>query len=131
MKELRTTYIDANISLYTVPMSGPFIVGYNQQVQRYTVDNSFLPPDKCYLSETHFRSCFKKYMKVYQNNHRYQWFIQDYLIPEIDYHMEAYEDGYQYFKEYLNGSKPFRWHHYFEFHYWKQFIKRILKRIRK
>lgn len=70
-------------------------------------------------------------MKVYQNNHRYQWFIQDYLIPEIDYHMEAYEDGYQYFKEYLNGSKPFRWHHYFEFHYWKQFIKRILKRIRK
>lgn len=127
MKELNTTYIDANISLYTVPMSGPFIMGYNQQVQRYTEDHGYLPPDSRFLSEKHFRSCFVKYMKVYQNNHRYQWFIQEYLLPEIDYHAEAYEEGYQYFGDYLNGSKPFFWHHYFELHYWKQFVKRILR----
>ena len=32
-------------------------------------------------------------------------------------------------KEYLNGSRPFLWHHYFEVHYWKQFVKRILKNL--
>ena len=27
----------------------------------------------------------------------------------------------------LDGKKPFLWHHYFELHYFKQFVKRILK----
>ena len=56
-------------------------------------------------------------------------FMEPYLIPEMDYHLEAYEYGAQFYKEYLNGSRPFLWHHYFEVHYWKQFVKRILKNL--
>lgn len=56
--------------------------------------------------------------------------MEPYLIPEMDYHLEAYEYGAQFFWDYLNGSKPFRWHHYLELHYWKQFIKRILGKLK-
>ena len=31
-----------------------------------------------------------------------------------------------FFGDYLDGKRPFRWHHYFELHYFKQFVKRIL-----
>jgi len=67
-------------------------------------------------------------MKAYQDSHRYHWFIQDYLIDEIDYHAEAYEDSRSFFEEYLDGSTPFFWHHYFELHYWKQAIKKWIRK---
>ena len=28
--------------------------------------------------------------------------------------------------DYLDGKRPFLWHHYFELHYFKQFVKRLL-----
>ena len=31
-----------------------------------------------------------------------------------------------FFGDFLDGKRPFRWHHYFELHYFKQFVKRIL-----
>lgn len=130
IKELQTTYIDANIPIYTVPMTGPFIMGYNDIMQRYASDHGMIPPDPHFYSQKYFRSCFVGYMKSYQDLYRYQWFIEEYLIPEMDYHLEAYEYGSQFYKEYLDGSRPFRWHHYFEFHYWKQSLKRILKKLR-
>ncbi len=47
--------------------------------------------------------------------------------PEIaDSLYEAYEDNYPYFQEYLDGNKPFLPEHYFQIHYWKQFIKRLI-----
>ena len=130
IKELHTTYIDANIPIYTVPMTGPFIMGYNDIVQRYAQDSHMVPPDPRFYSPKYYRSCFVGYMKSYQDLYRYQWFMEEYLIPEMDYHLEAYEYGVQFFGEYLNGSRPFRWHHYFELHYFKQFIKRVLKKLR-
>ena len=130
IKELHTTYIDANISIYTVPMTGPFIMGYNDNMRRYAEDNGLKPPDAHFYSPGYFRSCFIGYMKSYRDLYRYRWFMEPYLIPEMDYHLEAYEHGAQFFWDYLNGSKPFRWHHYLELHYWKQFIKRILGKLK-
>lgn len=127
IKELQVTYIDANIPLYTVPMTGPFIMGYNNIVERYAQDSQMVPPDMCYRSQKYFRSCFVGYMKAYQDLYRYQWFVEEYLLPEMDYHIEAYQYGADFYRDYLNGSRPFRWHHYFEPHYWKQLIKRLLK----
>lgn len=129
IKELQTTYIDANIPLYTVPMTGPFIMGYQDIVERYARDNGLVPPDARFLTRNYFRSCFVGYMKSYQDLYRYQWFMEEYLLTEMDYHLEAYEYGAQFYREYLDGSRPFRWHHYFEIHYWKQWIKRILGKL--
>lgn len=129
IKELQTTYIDANIAIYTVPMTGPFIMGYTDMVQQYVQDNHYLPPDSKFLTKKYFRSCFKGYMNAYADLYHYRWFIEEYLLPEMDYHLEAYEYGYSVFEEYLNGSRPFLWHHYFEVHYWKQFVKRILCKL--
>lgn len=128
IKQLQTTYLDANIPLYTVPMTGPFIMGYNEIVQRYAADNAMVPPDACFYSRKYFRACFVGYMKSYQDLYRYRWFIEEYLLPEMDYHLEAYAYGEEFYREYLNGSRPFRWHHYLEIHYWKQWLKRILKK---
>lgn len=128
IKELQTTYIDANIPIYTVPMTGPFIMGYNNLAELYAKDNGLVPPDSCFRTQKYFRSCFVGYMKSYQDLYHYQWFIEEYLLSEMDYHLEAYEYGAQFYKEYLNGSRPFRWYHYFEFHYFKQFVKRLLRR---
>ena len=111
-------------------MTGPFIMGYNDIVQRYAQDSHMVPPDPRFYSPKYYRSCFVGYMKSYQDLYRYQWFMEEYLLPEMDYHLEAYEYGVQFFGEYLNGSRPFRWHHYFELHYFKQFIKRVLKKLR-
>ena len=128
IKELHTTYIDANIPIYTVPMTGPFIMGYNDIVQRYAQDNGMVPPDEKFLTQRYFRACFVGYMKAYQDLYRYRWFFEEYLVPEMDYHLEAYMDGEAFFRDYLDGSRPFRWYHYFELHYWKQLVKRILRR---
>lgn len=128
IKELQVTYIDANIPIYTVPMTGPFIMGYNDIARRYAADNHMVPPDARFCTKSYFRSCFVGYMKSYQDLYRYQWFIEEYLLPEMDYHLEAYQDGAAFYRDYLNGSRPFLWHHYFELHYWKQFIKRLLRK---
>lgn len=130
MRQLHTTYIDGNLSLYTVPMTGPFMAGYNSIAQRFAADHQYLAPDAQYCSEQYHRNCLKKYMHAYQDLFRYRWFLEDYLIATVDYHYEAYLDGAHFFEDYISGRKPFLWHHYFEFHYWKQFIKRILKRFR-
>ena len=128
MKELNVTYIDGHLSLYTVPMVGPFIMGYTDNMARFSADHGYISPDTQYISKKHYRKCFIKYMKSYQESQRYHWFIQDYLVNEIDYHAEAYEDSRTYFEEYLDGTCPFLWHHYFELHYWKQAIKKFLKK---
>lgn len=127
MRELQVTYIDANIPVYTVDMCGPFIMGYNDCMQHFASDRHFKDPDPKYCTEKHYRNCFVKYMKSYQDMYRYHWYMDNWYAPFADYLYEAYEAGRVYFADYLDGRKPFLWHHYFEFHYWKQFVKRILK----
>lgn len=43
---LQTTYIDANIPIYPVDTSGPFLLGFNDNMQRFAADNNMVPPDR-------------------------------------------------------------------------------------
>lgn len=126
IRELKVTYIDANISLYTIDFVGPFIMGYNENLQRFAADNGYVPPDPKYCTKAHYRKCFIQYMKAYEDLYGYNWFMMDWYTPFAAQLWEAYQDGQKYFGEFLNRSRPFRWYHYLRFHYFKQFIKRVL-----
>lgn len=126
MRQLEAVYIDASIPVYTVDMVGPFIMGYTDCMARFAADNGYAPPAAEYLSEGFLKTCFVRYMKSYQDLYRYQWFMDDWYAEHADYLWEAYEAGHRVFADYLDGRKPFFWHHYFELHYWKQAVKRLL-----
>lgn len=129
MRELNVTYVDAIIPIYTVDFVGPCIVGYTEQMARFAADRGYQPPDEKYTTKKHYKQCFVKYMKAYQDLNRYNWFMQDWYGPFAESLYEGYLAGYEYFSDYLDGNRPFLWHHYLEIHYWKQFIKRCLKAI--
>lgn len=128
MKELQVTYIDANIPLYPIDFVGPFIMGYTPEMQRFAENMGYQPPDDAYLTEAHYKKCFTQYMKAYKDLYNYRWFMGDWYGPFADSLYEGFQAGMAYFGDYLNRKKPYLWHHYFEFHYWKQFVKRLLKR---
>lgn len=126
MKELQVTYVDANIPVYTIDFVGPFIMGYTDELKRFAQDRGYSPPDEKYLTKQHYKRCFVKYYKAYQDLYNYRWFMQDWYGPFTESLIEGFEAGYAFFGDYLNRKRPFLWHHYFEFHYFKQFIKRML-----
>jgi hypothetical protein len=129
IKRLNTTYIDANIGIYPVDLgSGPFIISYKGMLEKYTTDNDYMTPEKKYFSDKFYKYCFKKYMKQYNKIYRYKWFMYDWMINYTDYIYEAYKDSLNYFGDYIKGSKPFKFSQYFNWHYIKQMIKRILNR---
>lgn len=129
VRELQVTSIDANFHLYPVDTCGPYVVGCNRILERYIADNHLNPPDALYCSEKYRDNCFKQYMRSYQDNYRYRWFMADWYPEICDSLFEAYEDNYPYFKEYLDGEKPCLPEHTFQLHYIKQFIKRFLKKL--
>ena len=126
MRGLGVTPIDANFHLYTVDTAGPLMLGYNHILERYISDNGLVPPDKVYCSKKYRDSCFKAYMASYQDNYRYRWHMEPWYPEIADSLYEAYEDNYPYFKEYLDGNRPFLKEHYFQIHYWKQLLKRLI-----
>lgn len=128
MLELDATYIDAHIPIYMVGFAGPIIMGYTDCLQRFALDNGYEAPDKKYLTEKHNKRCFVKYMKAYEDLYGCNWFMPDWYVPFTASLYEGFQAGQACFGDYLNRKKPFRWHHYFELHYWKQLVKRILRR---
>ena len=126
IRELHVIPIDANIPIYPINFVGPFIMGYTPELQRFAEDNGYTPPDEKYLSEKYLKKCFVNYMKAYKDLYRYNWFMYDWYDQFADTMIEAYQAGHKYFGDYLDGKRPFLWHHYFELHYFKQFIKRLL-----
>ena len=127
IRQLQVVPVDANIPIYTINFVGPFIMGYTPELQRFAEDNGYCPPDAKYLTKKYMKKCFVHYMKAYKDLYRYNWYIVDWYAPFADYLIEAYEAGHAFFGEYLDGKRPFLWHHYFELHYFKQFVKRLLK----
>ena len=127
IRELQVVPIDANIPIYPINFVGPFIMGYTPELQRFAEDNGYRAPNPKYLTEKYLKSCFVNYMKAYKDLYRYNWFMYDWYDEFADTMIEAYKIGHSYFGDYLDGKKPFLWHHYFELHYFKQFIKRLLK----
>ncbi|MBO7254515.1 MAG: glycosyltransferase family 61 protein [Clostridia bacterium] len=129
MKNLNVTYIDANFPIYTVNMSGPFIMAYNDKLQKFAKDNHMLPPDSKFLTSKHLNLCFKKYMENYRKEYNYRWYMDDWYVSYADYLWEAYKDGYKQFQDFLSGERPFKINHYFSWRYMKRFIRRALKRF--
>ena len=126
MRDLNVVYIDANIPIYTIDFVGPFIMGYTPELERFANDNGYQPPDEKYLTQKHYKRCFVSYMKAYADLYRYNWYQDDWYGPFSDSLYEGFRAGHAFFGDYLDGKKPFRWHHYFELHYFKQFVKRVL-----
>lgn len=128
MRQLQVTYIDASIPIYPVDFVGPLIMGYTDCLKRFAEDKGYAPPDGQYLTEKHDRRCFVKYMKAYVDLYNCNWFMADWYAPFADSLYEGFQAGQAHFRAYLNRKKPYRWYHYFEFHYWKQFVKRLLNK---
>lgn len=129
IKGLNVTYIDANIAIYPVNLGvGPFILSYKGLLEKYTIDSNALSVDEKYRNGGYLKICFKKYMKAYRKTYHYQWFMHDWSMSFTDYIREAYLDSLQYYGDYLYGNKPYRFIHYFQLHYIKQFIKRFIRR---
>lgn len=127
MRHLDVTPIDANFHLYTVDTAGPLMLGCNHILDRYIADKGMVPPDEIYRSKKYRDKCFKGYMASYQDNYRYRWHMEPWYPEIADSLYEAYQDSYPYFKEYLDGNRPFLREHYFQIHYWKQFLKRLIR----
>ena len=128
IRDLNVVYIDAHYPLYPVDFTGPIVLGYTPELARFAQDRGYQPPDGKYLTERRKKECFVHYMKAYADLYRYNWYEDDWFAPFAASLYEGFRAGHAYFADYLDGKKPFRWHHYLEFHYWKQFIKRLLKR---
>lgn len=128
MRQLQVTYIDASIPIYPVDFVGPLIMGYTDCLKRFAEDKGYAPPDGQYLTEKHDRRCFVKYMKAYVDLYNCNWFMADWYAPFAESLYEGFRAGQAHFGAYLNRKKPYRWYHYFEFHYWKQFVKRLLNK---
>ena len=128
MRELKVTYIDANMPVYSVNFVGPVIMGYTEQLKGFAQDNGYEPPDAKYLTEGYRKQCFARYMKAYEDLYDYRWFMEDWFAQFAESLYEGFQAGLGYFGDYINRKKPYRWYHYFEFHYWKQFAKRLLGR---
>lgn len=127
MRELNAVHIDANFPLYTIDTHGPYMLGYNHLLESYIADHALQPLDPEFASQTYLDKCFKQYMRAYQDNYRYRWHKESWYPEIADSLWEAYEDTYPYFREYIDGNKPFLPEHYFQFHYFKQWIKRLLR----
>lgn len=128
MRELDVTYIDANMPIYSVNFVGPVIMGYTEELRHFAEDNGYTAPDDQYLTENYRKRCFKRYMKAYEDLYDYRWFMEDWFAQFAESLHEGFQAGLSYFGDYINRKKPYRWYHYVEFHYWKQFIKRLLGR---
>lgn len=128
LRQLHAANIDANIPLYTVDFVGPFIMGYTECLQRFARDNGYVPPDAQFLTEAYRKRCFVRYMKSYEDLYNYNWFMADWYAPFADSLAEGFQAGQAVFGDYLNRKCPFRWYHFFQFHYWKQLLKALLRR---
>ncbi len=128
MRELDVTYIDANIPLYPVDFVGPFVMGYTEELRRFAEDRGYLPPDDMYMTRKHYKQCFRKYMASYVDLYNQRWFMDDWFAPFAASLHEGFQAGMAYFGDYVDRKRPYRWYHWFEFHYWKQFVKRLLGR---
>lgn len=126
MKELDVVYIDANIPVYMIDFVGPFIMGYTPELRRFTEDMGYMPPDEQYLTKKYLKDCFRKYTLAYVDLYNYNWFMDDWYQDFTDSIYEGFRAGREFFGVYLDRKEPFLWYHYFQFHYWKQFIKKMI-----
>lgn len=127
IRELDVVHVDANYHIYPVDWCGPYLLGYNHILKKYTEDSNMVGPDPYYDSEKYRDKSIKQYLRSYHDNYRYRMFLQDWYPSIFDTIWEAYQDSYAVFKDYLDGNRPFLRTHYCQWHYFKQLVKRILR----
>ena len=67
-------------------------------------------------------------MHSYREVYAYQWGFEEWMTMYFDVIYEAYDDSRKMIEYYLDGTKPFMKIHRLEWRYWKQFIKKIMRR---
>lgn len=128
MKNASVDYIDANIPIYSVHISGgPFIMAYNKHLEHYTANRNMIPPDSKYCSNKYLKKMFKGYMHRYYHSYGFQWFMEDWCVKHTDLLREGYKESFQYFGDYLTGYKAFRLRHYFSSHLWILKLKKLAR----
>ena len=62
-KKLITTYIDANLAIYSVEIGyGPFIIAFRGQLEKFTKDNNWVFPSSKYTSKRYLDKLYKRYL---------------------------------------------------------------------
>ena len=130
MNRLRTAFIDAFLPVYPVEPTGPVILAYNDCMARFAGDHSCIPPADIYLQKKFYNQCFRKYARAYQRLYHFRWMLTGQQAACAPIFLEGYHDSLRYFEDFLYGHLPFLPEHYFQRHYWKQFVKDILNRFR-
>ena len=129
MLDLKTTYIDVNITLYPVELAyGPFVFAFNNNLKKYADENGMRYCDDVYCSEKYKKHLFKKYILGYKTEHGLCLYMPDWMIERSSVIFEAYNDGEEYFYDYLKGKKYYKVSQYFSINNAKRIIKKILRR---
>ena len=130
IKDLNVIYVDANLPIYSINLGwGPFIMAYTGPLEKFSKEKGYSPPHNRFQSKKYMKHLLARYMKEYWKEYHYEWFMEDWSIKYSDYLREGYQAGYEYYKEYLTGKKPFLLQHYFMPYYWKNGIKRIIRAL--
>ena len=77
-KKFKATYINANISLYSVDIGcGPFIFSYTYKgmLEKYAKDHNMNSCDKKYIQKKYLKKCLRKYMKSYRALYYNKWYM--------------------------------------------------------
>lgn len=128
IKDLDVIYIDGAYSLYpTLAGFGPYLFGYNRQLEQFTYVNGYLPPDKQFISPHYLHKRLKQYLKAYKNVYGYCWGIEQWQTMYINAYWEAYKETEEVFEPWLSGSKFLFWTDLFDLHIWKNVLRRIIK----
>ena len=68
----RITYVDGGYILYPSGVSGPCMLGFTEEFERFTNDNGYCRPSSVYLGEDYKKKCLQIYQKEYVSGKIYK-----------------------------------------------------------
>lgn len=129
MKKLYVTYIDANICLYPVEISyGPFVFAYNSFLSDFANENAYFAPSIEYLTEKRKKNNFKRYIRLYRNEHSLSLYFPKWTINYSRMICEAYYDGEKYFNDYIFGNKLYKFSQLFSWRFVRAYFSKKIKK---
>lgn len=102
LKNLETTYIDANYFLRSVnPGLGPFIIGPTPQLERFASDKGM----KYVVESIRPRATLRRYYSLCYRHYKRRWVMPWWLDSEIASMREAYEASMDLFGPWIEGDR--------------------------
>ena len=102
LKNLETTYIDANYFLRTVnPGLGPFIIGHTPQLERFASDKGM----EYAVDHIRPRATLRRYYRLCYRHYKRRWVMPWWLDAEISSMREAYEASMELFGPWIEGDR--------------------------